>query len=81
MERWSTPTLTVRSRADTIDAGVDGELVTFDAPVEMNNASVLQVVLPTQVVAGEVKDSTAAPSPAALEHLSGVPATAMQAEP
>ena len=81
MEQWSTPTVTVQSRANTIDAGVDGELVTLDVPVEMNNTSVLQAVLPTQVVAREVKGSTAAPSPAALEHLSGAPATAMQAKP
>ena len=79
-EQWSAPTLTVQSPADTIDAGVDGELVTFDAPVEMNNTSTLQVLLPTQVVAREVKGSTAAPSSAALEHLSGAPATVMQAK-
>jgi diacylglycerol kinase family enzyme len=71
MEKWSAPTLTVQSPAATIDAGVDGELVTFDAPVEMNNTSVLRVLLPTQVVAREMKASTTALSPAALEHLSG----------
>jgi hypothetical protein len=37
----------------------------------MNNTSVLQVLLPTQVVAREMKASTTALSPAALEHLSG----------
>jgi diacylglycerol kinase family enzyme len=71
MEQWSAPTVTVQSPAATINAGVDGELVTFDAPVMLNNASVLRVLLPTQVVAREVKGSTAALSPAALEHLSG----------
>jgi diacylglycerol kinase family enzyme len=71
MEKWSAPTLTVRSPAATIDAGVDGELVTFDAPVEMHNTSVLRVLLPTQVVAREMKVPTIALSGAALEHLSG----------
>ncbi len=79
MEEWSAPTLTVQSPAVTIDAGVDGELVTFDAPVVLNNTSVLRVLLPTQVVAREVKGSTAA-SLEALEHVSGARATAATVE-
>jgi len=74
LEHWSAPTLTVQSPADTIDAGVDGELVTFDAPVEMNNTSVLRVLLPTQVVAREIKGSSDAASPESLAQLSGAPA-------
>ena len=76
LEQWGAPTVTVQSPADTIDAGVDGELVTFDAPVELNNTSVLRVLLPTQVVSREIKGSHAAPSPDALAQLSGATATA-----
>jgi diacylglycerol kinase family enzyme len=81
MEKWSALTVTVQSPAATIDAGVDGELVTFDAPVEMNNTSVLRVLLPTQIVAREMKASPTALSAAALEHLSGALATAATGGP
>jgi diacylglycerol kinase family enzyme len=80
LERWSAPKVTVQSTAGTVDAGVDGELVTFDAPVDLDNSSTLRVLLPTRVVAREMKSSSDAFSPAALEHLSGAPtATAAQA--
>jgi diacylglycerol kinase family enzyme len=80
-ERWAAPTLTVQSTAGTVDAGVDGELVAFDAPVEIENSSVLRVVLPTQVAATEMKGSSDAPTPAALEHLSGATAQAAASTP
>lgn len=78
IDQWSAPILTVQSPGATIDAGMDGGLVKLDASVKMNNTSVMRVLLPTTVVAREVKGSTTAPSPAALAHLSGAPATAMQ---
>jgi diacylglycerol kinase family enzyme len=81
LEQWSAEKVTVQSTAATIDAGVDGELVTFDAPIDLNNASVLRVLLPTQVVAREMKGSTDARTPAALEHLSGAKASAAASTP
>ena len=80
-ERWTASTLTVQSTAGTVDAGVDGELVTFDAPVEIENSSVLRVLLPTQVVEREMKGSSNAPTPAALEHLSGATTHAAASTP
>jgi diacylglycerol kinase family enzyme len=80
-ERWTAPTLSVQSTAGTIDAGVDGELVTFDAPVDLENSSTLRVLLPTQVVAREMKGTGAAPSPEALAQLSGAKASAAASTP
>jgi len=59
---------------------VDGEPVTFDAPVDLGNSSMPRVLLPTRVAAREMKGSPDALSPAALEHRSGAPtATPAQA--
>jgi hypothetical protein len=64
----------------TVDAGSTESLVTFAATVDLDNSSTLRVLLPTRVVAREMKGSPDAFSPATLEHLSGAPtATAAQA--
>lgn len=76
VERWTTPEMTVSSTApQQIRAGVDGELVAFDAPVELDASSVLRVLLPTQLVEREARGSMPGPTAEALAHLSGAQAT------
>jgi diacylglycerol kinase family enzyme len=72
VERWTTPRSTVTSTAATVPAGVDGELVTFDAPVDLDASSVLRVLLPTRLVEREFKGSTATLAEEAWAHLTGV---------
>jgi diacylglycerol kinase family enzyme len=72
VERWTTPRSTVTSTAATVPAGVDGELVTFDAPVDLDASSVLRVLLPTRLVEREYKGSTATLADEAWAHLTGV---------
>jgi diacylglycerol kinase family enzyme len=71
VKRWSAPQVTVGSTHKKVHVGIDGSLHKVKAPVDIHiDHAVLRVVLPTQLVAGEIDESTDI-NEAALAHLSG----------
>ena len=71
VKRWSAPQVTVGSTHKKVHVGIDGSLHKVKAPVDIHiDHAVLRVVLPTELVAGEIRDS-ADIDDAALADLSG----------
>jgi len=73
--RWETQTLTVHADPDNIQAGVDGELRTFQAPIEVTLAAKsLRVLVPRQTQSKSFKESIEQLNERAIVHLSGLSA-------
>jgi diacylglycerol kinase family enzyme/membrane-associated phospholipid phosphatase len=71
--RWETETLTVHSDPASIQVGVDGELRTFQAPIEVTVApSSLRVLIPRQTQSRGFKESIEQLNERAIVHLSGL---------
>jgi len=71
VKRWSAPQVTVGSTEKKVHVGIDGSLHKVKAPVDIHiDRAVLRVVLPTELVVGEVDDA-ADINEAALSLLSG----------
>ncbi len=72
--RWETRRLVVHSGHAEIRAGVDGELRTFQAPIEVAIASKsLRVLIPRQTESTSLKESIEQLNERAIAHLSGLP--------
>ena len=72
--RWESDKLTVHSDHAEIQAGVDGELITFQTPVEVKIAPrSLRVVVPRQTQSRSLKESIDQLNERAILHLSGRP--------
>jgi diacylglycerol kinase family enzyme len=72
--RWETPKLTVHANPAEIRAGVDGELRTFHAPIEMVIApKALRVRIPRQTQPRRLQESIEQLNERAIVHLSGLP--------
>jgi diacylglycerol kinase family enzyme len=71
LKRWSAPQLTVGSTNKKVHVGIDGSLHKVKAPVDIHiDHAVLRVVLPTELVERELRESGEA-NDEALAHLSG----------
>ena len=71
VKRWSAPQVTVGSTEKKVHVGIDGSLHKVKAPVDIHiDRGVLRVVLPTELVVGELDDA-ADINEAALSYLSG----------
>jgi diacylglycerol kinase family enzyme len=71
--RWDAPMLTIDSNPAVLQAGVDGELRTFQAPIEVVIASrSLRVLVPRQTQAKSFKESIDQLNERAIVHLSGL---------
>lgn len=71
VKRWSAPQVTVGSTDKKVHVGIDGSLHKVKAPVDIHiDRGVLRVVLPTELVVGELDDA-ADINEAALSYLSG----------
>jgi diacylglycerol kinase family enzyme len=72
--RWETEKLIIHSDQAEIQAGVDGELMTFQTPVELAIAPTsLRVLVPRQTQSGSLKESIDQLNERAIVHLSGLP--------
>jgi undecaprenyl-diphosphatase len=72
--RWETQTLTVHADPDRIQVGVDGELRTLQAPIEVALApKSLRVLVPRQTQPRRFKESIEQLNERAIVHLSGLP--------
>jgi diacylglycerol kinase family enzyme/membrane-associated phospholipid phosphatase len=72
--RWETPKLTVHADPASIQVGVDGELRTFEAPIEVTLApKSLRVLVPRQTQPRSLKESIEQLNERAIVHLSGLP--------
>jgi undecaprenyl-diphosphatase len=72
--RWESDKLTVHSDHAEIQAGVDGELMTFQTPVEVAIApKSLRVLVPRQTQSRSLKESIEQLNERAIVHLSGLP--------
>jgi len=72
--RWETPKLTIHSDPGEIRAGVDGELRTFQAPIEIMIApNSLRVLVPRQTQSRSLKESIEQLNERAIVHLGGLP--------
>jgi diacylglycerol kinase family enzyme len=71
LKQWAAPQVTVDSTKRKVHVGIDGSLHKVKAPVDIHvDNKVLRVVLPTELVRGELDDS-ADIDEVALAHLSG----------
>jgi diacylglycerol kinase family enzyme len=71
LKQWSAPQVTVDSTKKKVHVGIDGSLHKVKAPVDIHvDHAVLRVVLPTELIAGELEDSVDIDE-GALAHLSG----------
>ena len=72
--RWESDKLTVHSDHAEIQAGVDGELMTFQTPVEVAiTPKSLRVLVPRQTQSRSLKESIDQLNERAIVHLSGLP--------
>jgi diacylglycerol kinase family enzyme/membrane-associated phospholipid phosphatase len=72
--RWETQKLTVHANGASIQVGVDGELRTFEARVEVALApKSLRVLVPRQTQTRSLKESMSQLNERAILHLSGLP--------
>jgi diacylglycerol kinase family enzyme len=75
VQRWSAPQVTVESTNKKVHVGIDGSLHKVKAPVDIHiDHKVLRVVLPTELIAEEIEQSTelaADVTDEALSNLSG----------
>jgi diacylglycerol kinase family enzyme len=73
--RWETQTLTVHADPVSIQVGVDGELRTLQAPIEVALApKSLRVLVPSQTQPKRFKESIEQLNERAIAYLSGLPA-------
>ena len=80
--RFEAATLTVDADHGEISAGVDGELRTFRAPVEVAiSPKSLRVLVPPQTQPKSLKESIGQLNDRAIAHLSGLPAFPRPKEP
>jgi undecaprenyl-diphosphatase len=71
--RWETQTLTVHADPGSIQVGVDGELRTFQAPIEVAlTPKSLRVLVPRQTQSRSFKESIGQLNERAIVHLSGL---------
>jgi diacylglycerol kinase family enzyme/membrane-associated phospholipid phosphatase len=72
--RWETQKLTVHADPASIQVGVDGELRTFQVPIEVAIAPrSLRVVVPRQTQSRSLRESIGQLNERAIVHLSGLP--------
>ncbi|HSO49541.1 MAG TPA: phosphatase PAP2 family protein [Acidimicrobiia bacterium] len=72
--RWETPTLTVHADPASIKVGVDGELRTLQAPIEVAlEPKSLRVLVPRQTQPKRFKESIEHLNERTIVHLSGLP--------
>jgi diacylglycerol kinase family enzyme/membrane-associated phospholipid phosphatase len=72
--RWETRRLTIHADAASIQVGVDGELRTFQVPIEVTLApKSLRVLVPRQTQSRSFKESIEQVNKRAIVHLSGLP--------